>query len=123
MTTTLWSQQLSQFSGTEHYYRIMPTVLMTDGAKFVADNGGAYWLMTAIASYLPQFKNTEPFIVADLEVSNIGNSRTALLKLEDGNENILVEQHIAYTDFELDKIKFYACDTGDAWVIMLPREY
>jgi hypothetical protein len=121
--TTQWAQQLSQFSGTEHYYRIMPTVLMTDGAKFVADNGEAYWLMTAIASYLPQFKNTEPFIVADLQVSNTENSRTALLKLEDGNENILVEQHIAYTDFELNEIKFYACDTGDAWVIMLPREY
>ena len=123
MTTTLWSQQLSQFSGTEHYYRIMPTVLMTDGAKFVADNGEAYWLMTAIASYLPQFKNTEPFIVADLQVTNTGNSRTALLKLEDGNENILVEQHIAYTDFALDEMKLYACHTGNMWVIMLPREY
>ena len=123
MTTTLWSQQLSQFSGTEHYYRIMPNVLMTDGAKFVADNGEAYWLMTAIASYLPQFKNTESFIVANLQVSNTGNSRSALLKLDDGNDNILIEQHIAYTDFALDEMKLYACYTGDNWVIMLPREY
>jgi hypothetical protein len=121
--TTSWSEQLSQFSGTEHYYRIMPTVLMTDGAKFVADNGEAYWLMTAIASYLPQFKNTEPFIVADLQVTNIGNSRTALLKLEDGNENVLAQQYIEYTDFELDEMKLYACYTGEMWVIMLPREY
>ena len=121
--TTQWAQQLSQFSGTEHYYRIMPTVLMTDGAKFVADNGEAYWLITAIASYLPQFKNTEPFIVANLQVSNTGNSRTAVLKLDDGNDNVLAEQFIEYTDFELDEIKFYACDAGDMWVIMLPREY
>ena len=123
MTTTLWSEQLSQFSGTEHYYRIMPNVLMTDGAKFVADNGEAYWLMTAIASYLPQFKNTESFIVANLQVSNTGHARSAVLKLDDGNDNILAEQFIEYTDFELNEIKFYACYTGDTWVIMLPREY
>ena len=121
--TTQWAQELSQFSGTEHYYRITPDTVITDGAKFVADNGETYWLMTAIASYLPQFKNTEPFIVANLQVNNTGNSRTALLKLEDGNDNILIEQHIAYTDFALDEIKLYVCDTGDMWVIMLPREY
>ena len=123
MTTTLWSQQLSQFSGTEHYYKIMPNVLMTDGAKFVADNGEAYWLMIAIASYLPNFTNTESFIVANLTVTNTGSSRSALLKLDDGNDNILIEQHIAYTDFALDEMKLYACYTGDNWVIMLPREY
>ena len=121
--TTQWSEQLSQFSGTEHYYRIMPTVLMTDGAKFVADNGEAYWLMTAIASYLPDFTNTESFIVANLTVTRTATACSALLKLDDGNDNVLVEQHIAYTDFELDEIKFYACYTGDTWVIMLPREY
>ena len=121
--TTQWANELHNFSGTEHYYKIMPNVLMTDGAKFVADNGEAYWLMTAIASYLPQFKNTESFIVANLQVSNIGHARSALLKLDDGNDNVLAEQFIEYTDFELDEIKFYACDTGDTWVIMLPREY
>ena len=121
--TTQWSEQLSQFSGTEHYYKIMPNVLMTDGAKFVADNGEAYWLMTAIASYLPNFTNTESFIVANLQVNNTGHARTALLKLDDGNDNVLAEQFIEYTDFELDEIKLYACDTGDMWVIMLPREY
>ena len=121
--TTQWANELHNFSGTEHYYRIMPNVLMTDGAKFVADKGEAYWLMIAIASYLPQFKNTESFIVANLQVSNTGNSRSALLKLDDGNDNILIEQHIAYTDFALDEMKLYACYTGDNWVIMLPREY
>ena len=121
--TTQWANELHNFSGTEHYYRIMPNILMTDGAKFVADNGEAYWLMTAIASYLPQFKNAESFIVANLQVNNIGHARTALLKLDDGNDNVLAEQFIEYTDFELDEIKFYACYTGNTWVIMLPREY
>ena len=121
--TTQWAKQLTQFSGTERYYRITPDTVITDGAKFVADKGGAYWLMTAIASYLPEFTQKETFIVANLTVSRSESSCTALLKLDDGNDNILAEQFIEYTDFELDVIKLYACYTGDMWVIMLPREY
>ena len=121
--TAQWAQQLSQFSGTENYYRIMPNVLMTDGAKFVADKGGAYWLMTAIASYLTEFTEKESFIVANLKVTRTANACTALLKLDDGNDNVLAEQFIEYTDFELDEIKLYACYNGNMWVIMLTREY
>jgi len=121
--TTQWANELNYFSGTERYYRIMPNVLMTDGAKFVADKGGAYWLMTAIASYLPEFSEKETFIVANLTVSRSESSCTALLKLDDGNDNLLAEQFIEYTDFELDAIKLNACYNGDMWVIMLPREY
>ena len=121
--TAQWAQQLSQFSGTENYYRIMPNVLMTDGAKFVADNGEAYWLMTTIASYLPEFTEKETFIVATLQVTRTATSSHAILKLDDGNDNILAQQYIEYTDFELDEIKLYACYNGDMWVIMIPREY
>ena len=121
--TAQWVNELNNFSGTERYYRITPDTVITDGAKFVADNGGAYWLMTEIASYLPEFTQKETFIVANLTVSRSESSCTALLKLDDGNDNILAEQFIEYTDFELDVIKLYACYTGDMWVIMLPREY
>ena len=121
--TAQWAKQLTQFSGTENYYRIMPNVLMTDGAKFVADKAGAYWLMTAIASYLPDFTNKETFIVANLTVTRTATACTALLKLDDGNDNLLAEQFIEYTDFELDEFKLYACYNGNVWVIMLPKEY
>ena len=121
--TAQWANELNNFSGTERYYRITPDTVITDGAKFVADKGGAYWLMTAIASYLPELTEKESFIVANLTVSRSESSCTALLKLDDGNDNILAEQFIEYTDFELDMIKLYACYTGDMWVIMLPREY
>ena len=121
--TAQWANELHNFSGTEHYYRIMPNILMTDGAKFVADKGEAYWLITAIASYLPNFTQNESFIVANLTVTRTATACTALLKLDDGNDNILAEQFIEYTDFELDEIRFYACYTGDAWLLMLPTEY
>ena len=79
--------------------------------------------MTAIASYLPDFTNKETFIVANLKVTRTATACTALLKLDDGNDNVLAEQFIEYTDFELDEFKLYACYNGDVWVIMLPKEY
>jgi hypothetical protein len=121
--TAKWANELNNFSGTLSYYRLMPNVVMTDGAKFVADKGEAYWLMTAIASYLPELTEKESFIVATLKVTRTLMSCHAILTLDDGNENGLATQFIEYTDFELDEIKFYACYAGDMWIIMLPKEY
>jgi hypothetical protein len=38
---------LRNFTGSEHWYRfgLDPRILFTDGAKYVADQGGAYWLL------------------------------------------------------------------------------
>ena len=54
MTTTpkLTRADLIQFcGGTEYYYRhgLNANVLFTDGAKYVADEGSAYWLLDIIA--------------------------------------------------------------------------
>ena len=48
---TLSESQLRQFTGSENWYRhgINRSVLYTDGAKFLADQGGAYWLLDIIA--------------------------------------------------------------------------
>src|SRR4051812_34097458 len=42
---------LRNFTGSEHWYRhgLVRTILFTDGAKYVADEGGAYWLLDEIA--------------------------------------------------------------------------
>jgi hypothetical protein len=43
-------QILSQFSGTENWYRHWTgRILFTDGAKYVADAAGAHWLLDEIA--------------------------------------------------------------------------
>jgi hypothetical protein len=36
---------LSQFTGTEKYYRLYSTVVLTDGTKYLSDTAGCYWLM------------------------------------------------------------------------------
>jgi hypothetical protein len=42
---------MSQFNGSTHWYRhgLVRNILFTDGAKYVADTTGAYWLLDEIA--------------------------------------------------------------------------
>src|ERR1051326_3451537 len=42
---------LDQFTGSEQWYRhsLVRSITYTDGAKYVADDGGAYWLLDEIA--------------------------------------------------------------------------
>lgn len=111
--------QLAYFTGTEHYYRVSPSTVITDGCKYLAENAGAFWLLDAVASYLPQFTGREEFITAKLKVTNA----SADLVLDNGNGRVLDRQHIAFTDFPLAAITLYACWGGEFWVLMLPSEY
>jgi len=92
--------------------------VLTDGAKFVADEAGAYWLMDAIASNVGSYK-AEGFVVVKL----VKTGDAALLTLEDGNDNILARQDIEYTDFPLDDVTLYVIKQDALWVILLPSEY
>jgi hypothetical protein len=123
-TITL-QDDLCQFTGTEEHHRwsiLFRRYLLTDGAKYLADKAGAYWLMDAIASYFtePKVRN-EPFQVWNLKVND---DRSATLKMDDGNGNVKVTQVIEYTDFPLPEIKLYCAQNDDIYsVIMLPSEY
>ncbi len=68
MTThTLTENDLTQFTGSEYWYRhgLIRNVSYTDGAQYVAEHGGAYWLLDiiAIAQLHDQAVKTEPFQV------------------------------------------------------------
>lgn len=116
---TLNKADLRYFTGTETWYRhgLAPKVLYTEGVKYVADNGGAYWLIDEIA--FNQFErqvSRQEFQHWKLKVSP---DQTAILTCEDGNNHSVFIKNIEYTDFPLDEIAFYY--TGS--VIMLPSEY
>jgi hypothetical protein len=49
----------------------------------------------------------------------VNADRTASLVCDDGNDNIVYTQRIAFTDFPIDEIKLYFTDN----VILLPSEY
>ena len=46
--------QLTQFIGTQRYYRISRRYLLTDGTKYLAENAEYFWVMDAIASHLSE---------------------------------------------------------------------
>ena len=110
---------LSQFNGTERYYRISRKHLLTDGTKFLAEQAHCFWMMDAIASHLMEIGTADWFV----SVKTTVNNSKALMIYEDGNGNEHARQEIPFTDFPIDKLTLYACWDGEHWVIMLPSEY
>jgi len=111
---------LPQFIGTEHYYRAQPGVLLTDGAKYLADSAEAYWLMDIIWSVYKDYRS-EGFHHYILEVDL--EKKTGTFRLEDGNYKVLYKQEIPLTDFPLAKVELYGQPYLNDWVIMLTSEY
>ena len=112
--------ELPNFYGTEAYHQwsmIARNFVLTDGAKYIAEVCGAYWLMDVIASHVSAYRS-EGFALVQLTKEGDG----CTIVISDGNDNTLAEQAIEFTDFPLDELKLYVVH-GDYWIIMLPSEY
>ena len=112
----LTKNALNQFTGTEHWYKHLSGYLYTDGVLYVAQEGGAFWLIDKIL-FTTRAKNIlQEFGAWKLEVNE---DRSAILVCEDGNYNELYREKIDWTDFPLNKI--------DLWfgngVLILPSEH
>ena len=125
MTSNEILQGLSNFTGTTSYYRyspLFPNMVLTDGTKYLAEAADAYWLMDAIASYLPKYRE-QGFAVVKLSKFDHGWK----LRIEDGNNGVLASQVIEFSDFPLDTFTLYVAPQGmdneTVWVIMLTSEY
>jgi hypothetical protein len=90
-------------------------LLITEGVKDLADMFECYWLIDIVASYYPEVKRQE-FQVWELTVNE---DRTALVKCTDGNDRLLKQQRIPYTDFEADRATVWV----EGNVILLPSEH
>jgi hypothetical protein len=120
-TAKLTPADLQQFSGgTDDYYRhaLNRNVLFTDGAKYVADEGGAYWLLDEIALAQRHEKRVarQPFQVWKLTVNP---DHTGMITAEDGNYNVLFTKALDYTDFPAPEIILWFSNN----VIYLPAEH
>lgn len=110
---------LKQFTGSEEWYRhpLNRSVTYTQGARYVADQVGAYWLLDEIA--LGQLAvaavKAQPFQVWKLDVKG---SR-ATLSCEDGNNANVFTKEIAFTNFPEPGVILWFTDN----VILLPSEY
>ena len=119
---------LPMFTGTSEYFlhKVIGSgsgLTLTDGANFVRINAKCHWLFDEIYFALLNIKG-EDFLSLKMEVSQ---SKEAVIKIDDGNGNILFRKTIEYTDFPLDEIDFYIIDERrfgrSSIVVMLPNEY
>lgn len=120
---TLTRDDLDQFIGSEQLFRheLSRKHLYTQGAQFVAERAGAYWLLDKIALHGSPAIAREDFQVWKLDVTP---DRKATLTTSDGNDGILKTEKIPFTDFPLSEITLWAIrNEFDGFTIMLPREY
>ena len=114
------TQALRQFTGTTQYTRYHSTLLLTDGAVYLAEHAHCFWLLDLFASHLASVDGDQEWFTC-LKLNRNGDG--ALAVIDDGNGRVLVKQEIEWTDFPLDSITLYACWSEDNWVVMLPCEY
>jgi hypothetical protein len=107
---------LSQFYGTENYYKHpFSKVVYTDGVQYFAQEAGAYWFLDkALIEYALLHKAHE-FLSIELMSAN----NQALVSITDGNDNILKTDAIEFTDCPEGKYCFFMTNN----VLMLTSEY
>ncbi len=108
--------ELKQFSGTENWYKHLSGYLYTDGVQYVAQEGGAYWLIDKILFTTKTKNNLQEFGVWKLRVNE---DKSAILICEDGNYNELYREQIEWTDFPLESIELWFENS----VLILPSEH
>ena len=108
-TKTLTKLDLRQFTGSEHWYRhgLNRKVLFTDGAKYVADQGGAYWLLDEIALVAALRQGRCRRGVSGVETESRVDRHTATLTCENGNGTTVFTKAIEFTDFPLPEITLW----------------
>lgn len=110
---------LDQFTGTGQYYKygLTGAFVYTDGIQYMAENMGAYWLIDLVASY--QHKREVKALEFQAWKMTVNEDSSAVVVLEDGDENEVLRQELEYTDFLKPKIMIWL-QNG---VLMLPSEY
>lgn len=108
--------ELSQFTGTEHWYKHMfGGMLYTDGVKYFAEHAGTYWFLDIVATELMKLAEREGFL--SIHINSDGHA--AGLSATEGNEKTLWSRHIDFTDCPAGLWKFFLVDN----VLLLPSEY
>jgi hypothetical protein len=111
---------LAQFTGTEQWYRHTLGILYTDGVRHVAQQGGAYWLIDAIASWQFESDVRDDAMLQEIQFWKlvVNEDCSAVLTCERDTDDVAVTQNIPFTDFPLRSIRLFLEDG----VLMLPSE-
>lgn len=118
MTTTINSNDLAHFTGSEnrYFHPFFRAFNYTDGVQYVGANG-ASWLVTDILAVLCTKRKVavESFVCITFTCKD----GKGVIVWDDGNGKVLHRQKVDFTDFPLPSIKFFATDR----MLMLASEY
>jgi hypothetical protein len=103
---------------TDNRHSLAPTVLFTDGVKYVADTAGAYWLLDEIA-LARCYENAVAAEVFQRWKLKVANNITATLTCDDGNVRVICGKAIRFADFPGSGARLYLSDKA----IMHESEY
>jgi len=120
--TPLTEGDLAQFIGSEALYHHPGfNVRYTEGVRYVAERGGAYWLIDAIASWQsdPRIRDDQMLQGIQFWTLTVNSDRSAQLVCERDQGDVAVTQEIPFTDFPLQSLKLYY----QQGVLFLPSEY
>lgn len=120
MTRPLTPDDLRLFTGSESWYHhaIVPNILCTDGARYVDEQGGAYWLLDEIALAQKRAAAGVGGILPGLETARQGQSQRHI-DLRERQRLCRLSEDTRVYGFPLDEITFYLTNT----TILLPSEY
>ena len=110
---------LDQFYGSDvfYYQPLYPMYRYTEGVKYLAKNAGAYWLLDYIFSHQRDVSiKAERFQVWKLTVND---DNSAVIRVEDGNNNEVKCYNLTFTDFPLKKYSLWFI----GGMLLLPNEY
>ena len=117
----LTKADLAQFTGYGdwHSHRLVEGVFYSEGARYVAENADAYWLLDEIA-----FAQVHEDVADWLDPSQIWKlkvlpERTVLLSCFNWRDKLVFEKRIYSVDFPLPEFTLSFIDSE----IMLPSEY
>jgi hypothetical protein len=113
-TTDLELKALDQFYGSQNWYKGYLGVLLTDGIKYISDNGYG-WLVSDVSVIAKKLEKKEPFLSIRLLLENENKAR---IEITDGNDRVLYTQKLEYTDAKRE-LSLYFTDN----ILMLAREY
>jgi len=131
-TNTLTHDQLKQFTGDLIRFRhgVNSRVIYTPDVRFLAEHGGAYWLIDVIASYLTPYFIEKP-AQDDGRIHHLHfwrldvapNLSACVTARADAGCPPFVSQEIPFTDFPLEFVSVWAGFDGRLWTLYLPFEH
>ena len=104
---------LKGFTGTTGYFRpqplLFPHFLLTDGTRYVAEKGEAFWLFDAIASLqmLPKIKKHPKLNELQFWRLEKAEDESAVLSVEWDKDEVVHTYALEYTSFPLKSLLLY----------------